>query len=73
MQILVLRVGILFIVNRVIGASVMMGLVLGRESICYAGANTSMLAGEGVSHRECDIFRFLVLAVHTHDVTLIFF
>ena len=58
MQLLVLIIGLLFIVKKIRGASVMMGRGLGRESIGSAGANTSMLAREGVSHKECDIFRF---------------
>ena len=32
-----------------------------------------MLAGEGMSHRECAIFNFFVLTVHTHDVIFLNF
>ena len=52
---LVLRVGILFIVKNVRGDSIMMGRRLVRESIGYAGANMSMITGDVVSHRECNI------------------
>ena len=57
-QILVFRIGLLFIVNSVSSSSLMTGWGLVRESIGSVGANASMIAGEGVSHRECNIFRF---------------
>ena len=51
-NILVLTIDLLFIVNSIIGASVIIGWVLGRENIYYSGSKTSMLVGEGLIHRE---------------------
>ena len=36
----------------------MMGWILGRDSVGYSGANILILAGEGMVHREYDIFIF---------------
>ena len=46
-----LIIGILFIVKFVRGASVIMGWVLGRDSIDSSGGNTSTLVGEVVIYR----------------------
>ena len=57
-KILVLRIGLLFILNSVRGDSEMMGRVLGKESMGSDWSNISITAGEDMSHRNCNIFIF---------------
>ena len=70
MHILMLIIGILFIVNSVRGDSVIMGRILGTDIISSSVANTSMIGGEWLIQRECNILYFLVIDTHTHDITL---
>ena len=66
-QILLFRIFLLFIVNILKGGSVTMGWLFGRKIIGYDGANTYIIAVEGVINREWHIIRFFSLDLHTHD------
>ena len=68
-NIVVTIIGMLFIVNSVRCDYIMVRWGLGTYSIDYYGVRTFMLTGEGVIHWGWNIFIFLVLDEHTHDIT----
>ena len=53
-QLLVIRIGLILILNCIRGDYIVTGRVLGSYRIFSSGANTLMLAGEGANHRWCN-------------------